>query len=141
MMGIVDGIRKAELKREIDRKQWASTVTTVISYETAGVGAFITEPVMFGTPYSGKPFFTFGVELHPANKLVEGDFPFVSAGVGEWVTEEPSEDYVEKGLKLIHTGAIVWLNVSSQFGYRLIFRLTFEGTAMKNPQYLGGSNG
>ena len=140
-MGIIDGIRKAELKREVDRRQWASTVTTVVSYETAGKGAFITEPVMFGTPYAGAPFFTFGVELHPANSLLEGDFPFVSAGVGEWVTQDPPEDYMEKGLKLIHTGAIVWLNVSSQYGYRLIFRLTFEGTAMKNPQYLGGSNG
>lgn len=140
-MGIIDGIRRAELKKELDRKQWASTVTTVVSYETVGKGAFITEPVMFGTPYADAPFFTFGVELHPANSLQAGDFPFVSAGVGEWVTQEPPEDYVEKGLKLIHTGAIVWLNVSSQQGYRLIFRLTFEGTAMKNPQYLGGSNG
>lgn len=139
MMGIIDGIRKAELAKELDRKQWASTVTTVVSYETIGVGAFITEPISFGTPYSGAPFFTFGVELHEANTLKANDFPFVSAGVGEWVTEEPPEDYVEKGLKLIHTGAIVWLNVSSQYGYRLIFRLTFEGTAMKNPQYLGGS--
>jgi hypothetical protein len=61
--------------------------------------------------------------------------------VGEWVTEEKPDNYEEKGLKLITTGAIVWLNVSSQYGYRLIFRLTFEGTAMKNPQFLGGSNG
>lgn len=140
-MGIIDGIRKAELARELDRKQWASTVTTVVSYETVGVGGFATEPVMFGTPYAGAPFFTFGVELHPANHLQTNDYPFVSAGVAEWMTQEPPEDYVERGLKLIHTGAIVWLNVSSQYGYRLIFRLTFEGTAMKNPQFLGGSNG
>jgi hypothetical protein len=141
MMGIIDGIRKAELHREVDRKQWPSTVTTVVSYETAGVGTFATEPVMFGTPYSDAPFFTFGVELHSASTLQVNDYPFVSAGVGEWVTQEPPEHAVEKDLKLIHTGAIVWLNVSSQYGYRLIFRLTFEGTAMKNPQYLGGSNG
>lgn len=140
-MGIIDGVRRAELRTEIDRSQWASTVTTVVSYDTIGVGSFITEPVMFGTPYSGSPFFTFGVELHESNTLIPNDFPFVSAGVGEWVTEEPPVDYENKGLRLIHTGAIVWLNVSCQYGYRLIFRLTFEGTAMKNPQFLGGSNG
>ena len=140
-MGIIDGVRRSELRTEVDRTQWASTVTTVVSYETIGTGTFITEPVMFGTPYSGSPFFTFGVELHKDNTLISNDFPFVSAGVGEWVTEEPPENYEEKGLKLITTGAIVWLYVSSQYGYRLIFRLTFEGTAMKNPQFLGGTYG
>lgn len=140
-MGIIDGVRRSELRTEVDRAQWASTVTTVVSYETIGTGTFITEPVMFGTPYSGSPFFTFGVELHKSNTLIANDFPFVSAGVGEWVTEEKPENYEERGLKLITTGAIVWLNVSSQYGYRLIFRLTFEGTAMKNPQFLGGPNG
>lgn len=137
-MGILDGVRRSDLRTEVDRTQWASTVTTVVSYETIGTGAFITEPIMFGTPYSGSPFFTFGVELHKSNTLLPNDFPFVSAGVGEWVTEEKPDNYEEKGLKLITTGAIVWLNVSSQYGYRLIFRLTFEGTAMKNPQFLGG---
>lgn len=138
-MGFGNGIRRAELSRDIDRRQWSSTVATVLSYETTGVGSFASEPILFGTPYSGPPFFTFGVELHPSNELVSGDYPFVSAGVGEWIYKEQPEDFAEKGLSLIHTGAIVWMNVRSQIGYRLIFRLTFEGTAMKNPQYLGGS--
>lgn len=140
-MGIIEGVRRGELHREVDRRQWAGTVTTVLSYETEGTGSFITTPITFGTPYVGPPFFSFGVELYPGTTLTDGDFPFVSAGVGEWVTEEPPEHYLERDLKLIHTGAIVWLNVSSRVGYRLIFRLTFEGTAMKNPQFLGGSNG
>ena len=133
LYGHIEGAARA---RELDRGTWASGQTTVFAYETKGAGTAQTELLDFGIAYEGPPFFSYGVELVPGETLVDGDYPFVSAGVGQWVTKQDDEDFAEKQLKLLHTGAYVFINVRSQKSYRLIFRMAFEGVAFKNSQFL-----
>ena len=128
-----------ETVRRLDRNTWASNVVVVFAYETKGAGTFTTPVIEFGTPFEGPPLFTYGVERHPLeNDFVEGDFPYVSAGVGAWSKIEDETDAVEKKILLPHVGANVWISVKSGRSYRLVFRLAFEGVAYKNPQYFGG---
>jgi hypothetical protein len=130
-------IRNNELGREIDRRTWAAPTTIVLAYETKGSGTFTTELLDFGLTFEGPPFFTYGVELLEGETLVENDYPFVAAGVAKWEVKEPSqEDFEEKSLKLLHTGAYVGLNVRASKAYNIIFRMSFQGTAYKSPQYL-----
>jgi hypothetical protein len=135
-MTLYSHIERSGKSRELDRNTWAGETTLVFAYETKGSGTFVTELLDFGIAYEGTPFFSYGVELIPGSTLVDGDYPFVSAGVGEWIKKEDVDDFAEKQLKLLHTGAHVWISVSSNKSYRLIFRMTFEGIAFKNPQFL-----
>lgn len=135
-MTLYGHVERADRNRELDRRTWASDTTTVFAYETVGAGTFVTELFDFGLAYEGPPLFTYGVELVQGQILVPGDYPFVSAGVGEWAKIEDDEDFAEKQLKLLHTGAYVWINVSSNKSYRMIFRMAFEGVAFKNTKLL-----
>lgn len=130
-------IRRSEQSRDLDRRTWAGSTTIVIAYETVGAGTFTTEMIDLGLAFEGPPFFTYGVELSEGQTLVEGDYPFVSAGIVEWVTNaETEEDFEEKQLSLLHTGCFVGINVRSNKSYRLIFRMSFQGIAFKSTQYL-----
>jgi hypothetical protein len=130
-------IRRSEESRVLDRRTWAGATTIVLAYETKGAGTLTTELLDFGLVFEGPPFFTYGVELAQGEILVDGDYPMVSAGIAEWVTKETSdEDFAEKQLKLLHTGAYVAINVQTNKSYRLVFRMSFEGIAFKNTQFL-----
>ena len=127
------------IKRELDRRSWASNSVIVFTFETSGSGTFTTPMLEFGLPFEGPPLFTYGVEKNPLEgDLVAGDFPHVSAGVGAWNRLEEEEDFVEKKILLPHVGAVIWISVKSGKSYRLVFTLAFEGVAYKNPQYFGG---
>jgi len=71
---------------------------------------------------------------------VDGDFPFVTVGVAEWQTnvEETAET---PGLVPLYLGAHIYIHVIASTQYKLRFRLSFEGIAMRNVEYFRGLNG
>ena len=124
---------KSLRRRDIDRRTWASPTTIVFAYETIGSGSFLTPELDFGLSYEGSPFFSFGSSL-VTGELTDGDYPFITVGVAEWLTKEvDDEDFAIKGIKLEHVGAILWVSVSSSTAYTLSHNLVFEGVAYKNP--------
>lgn len=134
-------IRAVEI-RQLDRVQWAGPVSMIFGYQTQGSGTFLTEEIEFVTAFEGAPFFSYGVELVEGDSLIGGDFPFVTVGVAEWVTQEiTEEDSIEKKIKPFYLGAKLWISVSSSKAYELAYSLVFEGIVMKNPQFYGGTNG
>lgn len=135
-------VARAVKRETLDRATWASPVSIVYRYETEGSGTFITEELLFSVAFEGKPFFSYGVELADATVLVAGDYPFVTVGVSEWMTESSTEeDFDEKKIKPFHLGAKLWISVSSAKSYKLVYSLVFEGVVMKNPELFGGQNG
>ena len=130
-------VRKAAKRQELDRATWAQPIQVVAAYETEGVGELITDVIDFGTAFEGPPFFSYGVELMEDQVLVEGDFPFVTCGVQEWVLSGEASDDVPAR----YIGAVVWIRVSSATRYRLRFRLSFEGVAFRNAEFLRGASG
>ncbi len=129
--------RRATKRQELDRATWAQPIQVVVAYETEGVGELLTDPIDFGVVFEGAPFFSYGVELVEDQTLVSGDFPFVTCGVNEWVTVEEESDQVLQR----HTGAVVWIRVSSATQYQMRFRLSFEGVAFRNTEFLRGDSG
>ena len=118
---------------DLDRRTWASPTAIVFTYGTKGAGALQTEQLDFGIAYEGPPFFSYGTSL-ARGELVEGDYPFVTIGVTEWITKVvDDEDFVIKKIKPLHVGAILWIAVSSRESYELEHNLIFEGVAFKNP--------
>ena len=74
------------------------------------------------------------MELQEDETLVDADYPFVTCGVYEWErTAETSQERAQR----FYLGAVVWVAVSSAKSYRLRIRLAFEGTAMRNREYIG----
>lgn len=119
--------------QDLDRRTWAAPTTVVFTFETVGAGSIMTPELEFGISYEGAPFFSSGVAL-ASGELVSGDYPFVTVGVAEWITKEiDDEDFLIKGIKPSHIGAILWINVSSRGTYKLNHNFAFEGTAFKNP--------
>lgn len=131
-------VRRADTKTRLDRDTWAGPHLVVTAYDTVGSGEFNTELIEFGTVFEDAPFFAYGVELAENETLVDGDYPFVSCGVSQWEVTKTEEDVA--GLNY-YLGAYVWVNVVSSKQYRLRFRLSFEGTAMKNVEYFRSTNG
>lgn len=129
--------RRIVTKRELDRNQWAGPTTVILEYETKGAGSFLTEELNFGVRFSGPPYMTFGAVLGELELLVEGDYPFVTAGVAEWVLKgapEPDETLVQtSGPAGEYVGAKVWVSVFSNTPYKIRHVLKFEGLAMKTP--------
>lgn len=129
-------VRKADRKQEFDRATWANTTQVILSYDTIGSGELATGLLDFKTVFEGAPFFAYGVELQPGDTLVEGDYPFVTCGIAEWQTNTNVEDDTAK--VPLYLGAYVYISVVSSKQYRLRFRLSFEGIAMKNVEYHRG---
>lgn len=133
--------KRNERRVELDRATWAGTTILQTAYETEGSGQFISEEIDFGTVFESRPFFSFGVELVEGQTLVVGDYPFVTAGVSEWVQEPDVETAAADPQQIVHyLGAYVWINVASSNPYILRFRLSFEGTASKNVEMWRGSD-
>lgn len=132
-------VRKADLQQQLDRGTWADTTQVVLAYDTIGSGELITEIIDFKTVFEGAPFFAYGVELQSGETLETGDYPFVSCGVAEWdiTTVEEDDDLMVPS----YLGAAIYINVVSSKQYKLRFRLSFEGIAMKNVEYHRGLNG
>ena len=130
-------VRRAIKRRELERSTWAQPIQVVVSYDTLGVGELTTDPIMFGTVYEGPPFFSYGVELAEGETLVDGDFPFVTCGVQAWITGEEVSDV----RPVPYIGAVVWIRVASSTRYQMRFRLSFEGMAFRNTEYLRGDRG
>jgi len=118
-------------KQEFDRGGWAEDTVVYAQLDTTGSGQFTTE-VSFGTAFEGAPFFAFGVSLQDDEILADGDAPFVSCGVVDWLKAENSENREPD----IYLGATVWVNVSSGKDYALTHRFAFEGMAFKNIQFI-----
>ena len=125
---------RSPIKRvDLDRRTWASPTAVVFTYRTKGSGSFLTPVLEFGLSFEGPPFFSFGTSLS-SGELVDGDYPFVTIGVTEWVTKDVGdEDFVIKKIKPSHTGAILWIAVNSGRSYNMEHSFVFEGTAFKNP--------
>lgn len=126
-------MRNVARKRELDRQTWASHSTIVLKYETEGSGSFLTPELMFGVRFSGAPYVSFGAEQSKVGSLVDGDYPFVTVGVAEWVTKSYSDDGAARGVVPEHIGAKLWISVSSETSYLITHSLVFEGLAMKTP--------
>lgn len=125
--------RRALTRTDLDRESWPDTFVVVFSFDTTGVGETFTGLIDFGAVFEDPPFFTYGVELREGGVLVDGDFPFVTAGVSEWanVSDETETQY--------YSGANVWLRIAATTEYPLRFRFAFEGTAMRNVEHFRGS--
>lgn len=128
-------VRKAEQARQLDRDTWAGQSLLVFAYDTIGSGVIETELLDFGMVFEGPPFFSYGAEIHPAESLVDGDFPEVTAGVREWHLNEHVGD---SRAQRWYLGAYLWINVRSSTAYRMRFRLSFEGKAVRNVEYFRG---
>jgi len=127
------GTRGVVKRVDLDRRTWASPTNVVFAFETNGAGSIMTPELEFGISYEGAPFFSSGVAL-VSGELTSGDYPFVTVGVAEWITKDVGdEDFIIKGIKPSHTGAILWINVSSRGTYKLRHSFVFQGTAFKNP--------
>lgn len=130
-------IQKSRRRDRLDRDTWASTSVVVVSYDVEGSGTVTTEDIMFGAVFEETPFFRYGVEVKPGSTaLVEGDYPFVTAGVSNWIvnTDDEEDQFATK----YYLGANVYINVVSYTPYKLRFRLSFEGLAMKNTEFFQG---
>lgn len=136
---VYDRVRRADLQQQFDRATWADTTQVILAYDTIGSGELVTEMLDFKTVFEGTPFFAYGVELQPGETLEEGDYPFVSCGISEWETNLVEEE--ETGKTPVYLGAAVYINVVSSKQYKLRFRLSFEGIAVKNVEYHRGLNG
>lgn len=126
-------IRRANLRRELDRNTWASHTVVVLRYETTGSGSFLTPVLDFGVRFSGPPHVSFGPQQSEVGSLVEGDYPHVTVGVAEWVTKSSGEDADARGVIPEHIGATLWISVSAETAYKITHHLVFEGVAMKTP--------
>lgn len=130
-------IRKAEIRRDLDRNTWAGPVQVLSTYATVGTGEFVTEAIEFGAVFEGRPFFAFGVELQESSPaLVDGDFPLVGGGVTEWVVKEVPDD---ENKTVFYVGAYVWVTVVATTPYEMLWRFSFDGTAMRNVEYFKGA--
>ncbi len=125
-------ISKAGRKTRLDQETWAGTTLLFLSYDMTGVGEVETELLDFGLVFEGVPFFSYGVELQPGEVLTPGEFPAVMCGVKEWQLTEVEADTRATPFYL---GAYLWISVSSNISYRLRFRLSFEGIAMRNVEH------
>lgn len=58
--GQYGGVRRAEVKQEVDRRTWADLARAGFNVHVTGAGEYLTtEPVMFGQAFEEPPFFTF----------------------------------------------------------------------------------
>ncbi len=127
------GTRKVQTQQELDRVTWAQPSLLIMSYDTVGTGAFLTETLAFGMVFEGQPFFSYGVELLPGEILIEGEYPGVMCGVREWnQTENETETTAASNF---YIGAALWMEVVTAVSYKLRFRLSFEGIAMRNVEH------
>jgi hypothetical protein len=94
-----------------------------------------TELIDFGLVFEGPPFFSYGVEVQPGEALVADDYPEITAGVREW---QLSEVEIDERATPFYRGAYLWISIQSKSAYRLRFRLSFEGTSMRNVEYFRG---
>ena len=124
-------IRRANVRQQFDRVQWAEPVQFVISTDFTGTGA-ATVDITFNFPFEGPPLFSWGVELQEDEVLTEGDYPHVTSGVAVWTTEEVSENSAGA---LLYLGATVWYRSVSTRLYNTRLRTAFEGIAYKNPEH------
>lgn len=132
-------VRQADLQQQFDRATWADTTQVILTYDTIGSGELVTEMIDFKTVFEDTPFFAYGVELQTGETLETGDYPFVSCGVSEWDTNVVEEEETVK--TPLYLGAAIYINVVSSKQYKLRFRLSFEGIAIKNVEYYRGLNG
>lgn len=124
-------IRRQTSQAELDRRSWASPVQVIFTYELTGTGEHTSDWISFGTVFESKPFFAYGVELAEDETLAAGDYPLVNAGVSAWdVTEVEDERHTP-----YYLGAQVWFNTISTGSYHYLFRLSFEGVAVKNTEH------
>ncbi len=127
--------RQEDRRTQLDRQTWAGPVQLILTYELTGAGEHTSEMIPFGAVFEGKPFFSFGVELAEDETLTDGDFPLIMAGVGEWdLTEIDNADEDP-----FYLGAKVWFNAVSKQSYAYLFRLSFEGVAVRNTEYFRGN--
>lgn len=136
---VYPGVRRAELRRELDRETWAS-VERVISTHDFVVSAETEEiEVDFKAIFEDPPFFQIEIELQEGEVLVEGDYPVVSAGVREWRTT--IDELPESEKRPHYMGALVWVTAIAQTAYRIRYRLSFTGVTFKNVSTFRTTNG
>ena len=122
------------VRRTLDRGQWAEDTQLIIAFDFDGVGAEQVD-VEFGIVFEGAPLYSWGVEMQEDETLSPGDFPHVTSGVAAWNTKEASTN--SEG-RLLYLGATVWYRSVASRGYRTRLRTSFEGIIFKNPQYFVG---
>lgn len=127
------GLERAARTRETDRNSWAGNNLVVTTWDTIGSGTTQTGGLTFGSVFEGRPFFSYGVELQENETLVDGDYPFTACGVLEWTTTVAADERAQ----LFYTGAVVWIRVDAGTQYRLRFRFAFEGTVIRNREFVG----
>lgn len=125
------GVRRANKRVELDRTNWADRTPVILSEDVVAPGTFETEIIPFKTVYEGYPDFSYGVELVEGQSLIEGDFPFVNAGVSFW-----DQTFPETGALPRVMGAQLFMAVQCTEPYVLRFRFLFQGVAFRNPSLL-----
>ncbi len=128
-------LRAETTRTELDRATWAGPVQVILTYELEGVGEHTSEVLSFGTVFESKPFFAFGVELLPDQPLVDGAYPLAMAGVVEWDVT----DVVDDRAVPFYLGAKVWFHAVSTTPYHYLFRLSFDGVAVRNTEFFRGN--
>jgi hypothetical protein len=124
-------IRRTAQRQQLDRNTWAETVQLVVLRDVVGSGETQIEIPEFGTVFGEQPFFAYGVELWEGETLQECNYPFVSCGVYEWVTNEP-----ELGKEVRYLGANVWVRIVCTCDHLYRLQLSFEGIAFKNVELI-----
>lgn len=129
------GLDRSTRSKRLDEGAWAGPSLVVASYDVEGPGSLTTEEISFGTVFESVPFFAWGVELVEGGVLQEGDYPFATAGVSSWNQTSSSEEG-----QPYYLGAFIYISVVSSFSYKLRFRFSFEGLAMRNVEYFRGGS-
>lgn len=114
-------IQNTRTRQERDQSTWVGETQILVEMVTQGQGE-VTTLVDFGAVFTNRPFFTWHVELL-SGALVAGDFPGVSAFVGEWMVDT----------KGFYTGASVSVRVSAATFYHLGFLFSFVGESFRGP--------
>jgi hypothetical protein len=127
-------IRKEDNRTELDRATWAGPVQLILTYELTGIGEHTSEMIQFGTVFESKPFFAYGIELMEGQTLVDGDFPLGMAGVSEWDITEIDNEFETP----FYLGAKVFFHTDTSSLYSYLFRLSFEGIAVRNTEHFRG---
>lgn len=114
-------IQHTRTRQERDQATWVGETQILVELITQGQGE-VTTPVDFGAVFPNRPFFTWHVELL-SGELTPGDFPGVSAFVGEWLVDP----------KGYYTGATVSVRVTASTSYHLGYLFSFVGESFRGP--------
>lgn len=102
-MSVVPGLRRADLKREIDRNQWSAVSDKAWMSAVQGEGGeHLTREIFFGRAFSEPPFLHWDMSIVSDWVIA----PELTVGVVNWIIDEYGA----------YIGARLWLKIPCEVG-------------------------